>query len=104
VIYGSLVPLQYQPLELAEALQRFRNVPMLQLNIESRADWVANILLFMPIGFLWLGACGVDRRRWHSLPLAVIVVPTCAALSVALEFTQLWFPNRTVSQNDIIAE
>lgn len=103
-IYGSLVPLQYQPLGLTEALTRFRAIPLLQLGVDSRADWVANILLFVPIGFLILGACSMDRPKWHSLLLAAIVVPICAVLSVVLEFTQLWFPNRTVSQNDIIAE
>jgi VanZ family protein len=103
-VYGSLVPLRYEPLELAEALARFRQVPMLQLSVESRADWVANLLLFMPLGFLWLGACSLDHPKSLSLLRAIIVVPVCAAASVGLEFTQLWFPNRTVSQNDIIAE
>ena len=66
-IYGSLVPLQYRPLEFAEALRRFRDIPMLQLSIESRADWVANVLLFVPIGFLWLGVGSVDRRSRHRV-------------------------------------
>ncbi len=103
-VYGSLVPLRYQSLELAEALERFRQVPMLQLSVDSRADWVANLLLFMPLGFLWLGACSLDRPKWLGLLYAIIVVPACTAVSVGLEFTQLWFPPRTVSQNDIIAE
>src|SRR5688572_32979594 len=73
-IYGSLVPLEYRPLELAEALERFRQVPFLKLTVESRADWVANLLLFVPIGFLWLGVWSMDRPKWLSLLLAVIVV------------------------------
>jgi glycopeptide antibiotics resistance protein len=103
-IYGSLVPLEYRPLELAEALQRFRDVPMLQLNMVSRADWVANLLLFVPIGFLWLSVWSMDRPKWLTLIFALIIVPACMALSVALEFAQLWFPMRTVSKNDIIAQ
>lgn len=104
-VYGSLVPLNYRPLDFQEALRRFAQVPFLSLGIESRADWVANILLFIPIGFGWLGAVAVDSRRvaWKCLA-AGLVATGCAVLSVLLEFTQLWFPPRTVSQNDILAE
>lgn len=104
-IYGSLVPLQYEPLTWTDAVERFRQTPYLQLGVGSRADWVSNILLFVPLSYLWTGALTVDTRspswRWTAC-LVVVVAASC--LSVALEFTQLWFPPRTVSQNDIIAE
>ena len=54
VIYGSLVPLNFQPRPLAEAIDAFRNIRYLNLDIASRADWVANILLFVPLAFLTL--------------------------------------------------
>ncbi|MCA9116956.1 MAG: VanZ family protein, partial [Planctomycetaceae bacterium] len=105
-IYGSLVPLEFQSLGFAEAAARFTRIPWLQLTIHHRADWVANILLFVPLGFLGMGALNVDRpeipiRRTVTL---AAVVACCTLLSIALEFTQLWFPPRTVSQNDIAAE
>jgi glycopeptide antibiotics resistance protein len=105
-IYGSLVPLNYRYLPLAEAVERFRAIPFLQLSIEHRADWVANILLFVPIGFCTLGMLQVDRRLSATMWAGqfLFVVAGCTALSVAIEFTQLWFPPRTVSQNDIVAE
>ena len=103
-VYGSLVPLQYEPLKFSEAVSRFRDIPFLQLSVESRADWVANILLFVPLGALWLAAIALDRSRRFGLAAALFVLPLCTALSIAVEFAQLWFPNRTVSQNDIIAE
>ena len=40
---------------------------------------------------------------WRTIAAAVVVLAG-TLLSVFLEFTQLWFPARTVSQNDIIAE
>ena len=55
VVYGSLVPLDYVPVPWDEAAERFRNIPFLQLGIGSRADWVANLLLFIPLTFFWLG-------------------------------------------------
>jgi len=103
-VYGSLVPLRYTPIPFSSAVERFAEIPMLELGVQSRADWVANVLLFVPIGFFMLGALCVDRRtRWGVLAAAPSAA-CCAALSVAIEFTQLWFPPRTVSQNDIVAE
>lgn len=105
VVYGSLVPLQYQKLAWDEAIHRFRGVPYLRLGIASRADWVSNILLFIPLGFLSLGTLAVDRRRdLLSSFQAILIVICCSLASICIEFTQLWFPPRTVSQNDIIAE
>jgi len=105
VIYGSLVPLHYVPLSWAEAMARFRHVPYLEIGLHHRADWVSNILLFIPLTYLWTGVLTLNRRsrgwRWIA---GVSVVSAAAVMSVALEFTQVWFPPRTVSQNDIIAE
>ncbi|MFH1924467.1 MAG: VanZ family protein [Planctomycetota bacterium] len=104
-IYGSLVPLSYRPLEISEAIERFKEIPYLSLGIDSRADFVENIFLFIPISYCWLAVLAVDRRPfWLTMLAALLVVLLCNALSIALEFTQLWFPPRTVSQNDVIAE
>jgi glycopeptide antibiotics resistance protein len=105
-LYGSFVPFKYRPLDWDVAVERFRNIRYFDLGIRSRADWVANILLFIPISYLWIGVALVDRRRallWGLFVVPVVVV-SCTALCVGIEFTQLWFPPRTVSQNDIQAE
>lgn len=104
-VYGSLVPLDYTPQDWNSAVERFRRISWLELGVVHRADWVANILLFVPLGFLGLAASEVDRRfgpRTVVVMLASLVV--WSALSLAIEFTQLWFPPRTVSLNDLIAE
>ena len=104
-IYGSLVPLVYEPKSFADAITRFRTVPFLDLGMDRRADWVANILLFVPISFCWMGAMVVDvRGSWRNGFWGLFTILTCVGFSVALEFSQIWFPQRTVSQNDIIAE
>jgi glycopeptide antibiotics resistance protein len=104
VIYGSLVPLQFHPRPLDEAWEHFQRIPYLELSIGSRADWVANILLFVPLAFLWLGVLW-PNRGWIAKALASgFVLSGCVGLSVAIEFTQIFFPPRTVSLNDIIAE
>lgn len=103
-VYGSLVPLQYRHVAIDEALERFRHLPPLWFGMGTRADWVANILLFVPLTFLWMGALVCDRRPAARLVAALLLLPAAAVAAVALEFTQIWFAGRTVSRNDIVAE
>jgi len=103
VVYGSLVPLDYTPVPWDEAVERFRNIRFLQLGIGSRADWVANLLLFIPLTFLWLGWLW-PRSVAARVLLSMMLLAAAVALSLAIEFTQIQFPPRTVSQNDILAE
>ena len=102
VVYGSLVPLEYKAVPLGQAWEAFGHIPFLRLGLESRADWVANGVLYAPLAFFGARA-GFERGLAHSLAVALAVV-LCCALAVAVEFTQLFFPLRTVSQNDIMAE
>lgn len=101
VVYGSLVPLDWQPLSLAEAWQRFQAIPFLQLGVESRADWVANGVLYVPLGLLGARALA-GWRIGAAAGLAAWLL--AAVLATAVEFAQLQFPPRTVSQNDLYAE
>jgi len=101
VVYGSLVPLAFRYRPLGEAWAAFVQTPYLQLDVGSRADWVANILLYIPLGFLargWLAA------RMRAVPASVLAWTLSALLAIAVEFTQLFFPPRTVSLNDLLAE
>ncbi len=104
-IYGSLVPLDFHPRTFAEAWSRFQNIPYLHVSLAGRGDWVANILLFVPIAYCGLGALVCDRlSKAGAVPTAILTIIFCIALSLGIEFTQIWFPPRTVSQNDILAE
>ncbi|OAH98355.1 VanZ family protein [Methylomonas methanica] len=104
VVYGSLVPWQFNSLPLSEAWFRFRNIEYLTLGIASRADWVANILLFIPLAFLWLGVISLNQQIIDRCVSSVVVLMVSFLLCSTIEFTQLFFPPRTVSLNDIIAE
>lgn len=67
VIYGSLVPLDFRAVEMTEAVERFRHIPFLDLGIGSRADWVANLLLFIPLSYLFAASAPrVGGVRWLS--------------------------------------
>jgi VanZ family protein len=104
VIYGSLVPLNFRPISMEDALWRFENIRYLDLGIGSLADWVANILLIIPLAFLWFILLATNTRLPVKIFFSVVIWLTCFFLALAIEFTQLFFPPRTVSINDIIAE
>jgi len=104
VVYGSLVPLQWRPRPFEEALGRFLETPYLTLGVWNRADLVANLLLFVPLTFVatgWLTGAGARGGRWLIAPL---VMAGAGGLAVGIEFAQVYFPPRTVSLNDILAE
>ena len=101
VAYGSLVPLAFKSRPLGEAWNAFLDLPYLQLGIHSRADWVANILLYIPLAFFLSARLG---SRMGAVAGAFVTLLACAVLAVGVEFAQLFFPPRTVSKNDLIAE
>ncbi|WP_239017384.1 VanZ family protein [Seongchinamella sediminis] len=103
VVYGSLVPLNFTPLPLAEAIDRFRQIRFLNLGIGSRADWVANGLLMIPLAFLVCGSMW-GKSRGAKLVAALVALIFCATLGIFIEFVQIFFPPRTVSQNDVFAQ
>ncbi len=104
LVYGSLVPLNYRPLDWEETFRRAREIPFLELGVQSRADWVANGLLFFPLGLLGAASLGWTGGTGRRTCGCIIAAAGGCLLAMALEVTQLWFPGRTVSQNDVLAE
>ena len=66
---------------------------------------MVNFLLMIPQGYLWLGALGADRQGRYVAVLGMPLVGVLlAGVIVGTEFTQFWFPRRTTSLNDILAQ
>lgn len=106
VIYGSLVPFDYRPVPLDVAWSRLMQAPMLRVGANGRADWIANGVLYLPMGFLataWLvGAGSRQSARAAAACLGGLLLGCMLAFTV--EFAQVFFPPRTVSLNDLLAE
>jgi VanZ family protein len=98
-----MVPFQFQSLSLEEGWERFRQVCSEPVRVEMKADWLANILLGIPIAYFLTGALCVDRS-WRARFLVVLVLPVCVALSTLAEFAQVFIPARVSSLNDIVAQ
>ncbi|CAL1239252.1 VanZ family protein [Candidatus Methylocalor cossyra] len=105
VIYGSLVPFAYRGISFEQAVARFREIGFLDLGVAARADWVANIVLYVPLSFLGC-AFAIGMRSVHPLRhlTGLVVWAFCLAVAVAIEFFQEFFAPRTVSLNDLLAE
>lgn len=101
--YGSFVPLRWNAVPLDAALAQFAHTPFIPLGRASRSDFLSNVLLFVPIGFFLLGAAA-SRSRGLAAVWLVPVVLLCMALSIAIEFGQIFVSGRTPSWNDVFAE
>lgn len=104
VIYGSLVPLDFKPIPIDQAWTAFQQIPMLVLGVESRADWIANGVLYVPVGFLTAHLLIQKLAKTRRIPLFFLSGLFSCALAFGVEFSQLFFPPRTVSLNDLLAE
>ena len=105
VIYGSLVPLRFHRLPPDQAVETLRSVISGPVTIDSRADVATNFLLFLPLGYLAMAALRTDRRgSLGSLATLVGTAAFGAGLTVAVEFTQVFLPGRTVALSDMLAE
>lgn len=58
-------------------------------------EWLSNVVMFMPVGFLFAGLVAPPLRAW-----AVLIA---AGLSAAVEVTQVFLPNRVPSVYDVVA-
>ena len=105
VVYGSLVPFEINQLSFDAARSGFKSIPWLDLGPQSRADWIANILLYIPFAFMF---CAQIQAKHDAVFLRLIkttiVLAASLALAVSIEFFQQFFPPRTVSLNDLLAE
>ena len=105
IAYASLIPFELREHSLAEALDVFSEITYLDLDATQRADWIANIVLYVPLAFIgcaWLLGMR-EETNLGALGLALVFV-LCLAAAIALEFSQIFFAPRTVSLNDLLAE
>jgi VanZ family protein len=96
--------LHFVPLDPAEAWKTFRATQFFDNGSDQRPDWIANLLLTMPLGF-FAGGVAMSRRDMASrVPGVVLALLLCLAFVFAVKYAQLFFPPRTVSLNYIVAQ
>lgn len=104
VVYASILPVEFVSLPFSAAVETFGSIPWLDLGVSRRADWVANGLVMLPFGFFAAGAADTFSRNTGAYAARLMLIALAGMLLViAIEFLQIWFPQRTLSQNDIAA-
>lgn len=104
VLYGSLVPLDFQYRPIHEAWTEFKALLSAGFFIRSRADLGANFLLMVPAGFFGFGFLRPSGPRPWAIFLAATVWMMCLSASVAIEFVQVFFRGRTPAFSDILMQ
>jgi glycopeptide antibiotics resistance protein len=92
----------HDPVAAFRALLAMRFVPH---GSDQRADWIGNLLMLVPFGFLAAAAVQPAVRRGLSRiarPLAALGMSV--ALILAVKYLQLFFPPRTVTLNYVTAQ
>ncbi len=103
-VAGSLAPFSFRPLGLGAALDSYGRQMSQPVEFGDRSDWLANMLLFAPLGFLAMAVCCPRRQGAWRVAASVSVVVGCVFVSSLIELAQVWFPSRTVNPNDVVAE
>lgn len=92
----------YVALDPAEALRRFLAMRFVANGSDQRSDWMGNLTLLVPFGFLLAGSLW-PRHAGRRLAMAGALV-LCVMLILAVKYAQLYFPPRTVTLNYVAAQ
>jgi VanZ family protein len=104
VLYGSLVPCRFIPTPPSQAWAHFLQVIEQTPKITSKSDFIANYFLFMPLTFLALGAFTRENTRPQRWLFTILIWLAACAFGAGIELIQNFFPARTVSLTDILAQ
>ena len=105
VVYGTLLPFEFRFVSFADARATYLAHLGQSLDMSAgldREQWVANLFLFLPLGFFWALWFALDRRS----PLARFAVVVCVAIlalfvTATVEFLQVGIPGRAPSFVDM---
>jgi VanZ family protein len=104
IIYGSLVPLDFRDITLEVAWSTFWTHMTFAGEVFSRSDFVANILLGVPLGFFCMGLLTRENARRARWAAALATLAIAVLVGAAAEFGQVYIPERTTSLGDILAQ
>ncbi|MEI7712627.1 MAG: VanZ family protein [Rhodospirillales bacterium] len=111
VAYGSTVigpkGINYVPMDPSDALREFTKRAFVWVNngSDQRADWMGNLAMFVPFGFMMLGTVAPRLNRGIGASIATFVAFLLSVVFLmGVKYAQLFFPPRTVTLNYMIAQ
>lgn len=103
-VYVSLLPFRLQAVPWDVAWAHFTTVMTTWPRRVPRANFLANLLLFVPIGFGLAGAWLADQPHRRFVGAVLLALPSSLVVSLGAEFAQEFAPRRVVSLLDVVAQ
>jgi hypothetical protein len=108
VIYSSLIlgpdGLHYIAISPGEAWRKFVAISYVDNASDQRADWIANLMMIIPLSYFLSGALAFQKRSISQKRAAIIAFVACIFFILDVKYAQLFFPPRTVTLNYILAQ
>ena len=104
VAHLLFIPYAYSPLPFEEAVHRFAQIRWFDLGSDQNVALVSRALMWLPLGALLAAAIAPNRRQQIELPALLVGILFGCSWAIAVNFAQLWFPERTFSLNNLAAE
>ena len=103
-LYATLLPFQFLPVSFADAWEAFWQITFHPAGPGSRQQVMANVLIFMPLGFFWTGWLSQYSTGLLWRAAVVMFVAALALFTTgSVEFLQSWIPHRVPALLDISA-
>ncbi|WP_026278616.1 VanZ family protein [Thioalkalivibrio sp. ALJ3] len=101
-LYLTLLPFEFGEVSLEEAWSLYRDMSLQGPGTSGRAQFMANVMMFMPLGFFWMAwlTHGRDGPVWRLGALALVALVGLAT-TATVEFLQVWLPYRHPAGADI---
>ncbi|WP_421621973.1 VanZ family protein [Alkalilimnicola ehrlichii] len=102
-VYLTLLPFEFRDdLGLRQAWEVYRNMDLTGPGASGRQQFMANALMFLPLGFFWSAWLAYGRRdRGTTLATFLAVSALGLAVTATVEFLQIWLPFRHPAAADI---
>lgn len=108
IVYGSVAVgpegHHFARLSLAEAMHRAGAIRFFDRGSDQRADWIANLIMLVPLGCMVRGVLSKEGTRLGQAMAILASFQICLLFILVVKFAQLNFPPRTVSLNYILAQ
>ena len=104
VAHLLFIPYSFSPLPFDETLHDFAHLQWLHLGSDQNVALVSRGLMFVPVGLLLAALVAPQPRYRIELPALIVAGLLGCMWAMIVNFTQLWFPSRTVSLNDLATE
>jgi glycopeptide antibiotics resistance protein len=96
--------MHFVPRDPAEAWDAFLTLHFVHNGSDQRADWMGNLSMLVPYGFLTLAMLWRRKPGTTATLSGIAAIVLAEAVILAIKYAQLFFPPRTVTLNYIAAQ